>query len=149
MHHVLFHFLLCSRSHALRKFLKLASSCMATSVGFLLILGHGSTSTNASLKPREQLNIIRIMLLENCLADPYNFLSCQVFPEAIKLLCLHGCLLAWKCLCFPSDIMPEPMGLIIQRNVWQHSWVNSTTPMWSQEAEQELWSCLKKDSTQC
>lgn len=122
---------------------------MVTNLGFLLILGYDSTSTDACLKPREQLNVIRIILLENRLAVPFNFISCQVFPEAITLLCLHGCLLVSKPLSFPNDIMSQPVGLRGQLNAWQHSRVNYTTPLWSQEAEQKLWSCLEKDSTKC
>lgn len=71
---------------------------------------------------------------DNCLAVPFNWISCQVFPEAITLLCIRGCLLASKPLNFPSDIMSEPVGLRGQPNAWQHSRVNSTTPWRSQEA---------------
>lgn len=55
---------------------------------------------------RERLNVIRITLP----AVPFNFLSCQVFPEARKLLCLHGCSLAWELPSLPGDIIPEPVG---------------------------------------
>lgn len=46
-----------------------------------------------------------------CPAVSVNFLSCQVFPEDIKLLCLHGCLLAWEPLSFPSDLILEHIAL--------------------------------------
>lgn len=117
-------------------------------VGFLLILGLDSTLTDACLEPkdfkREPLNVIRIMLPENCLAIPFNFPSCQVFPEAIKPLYLHGCLLAWEPLSFPTDIIPEPIVWEGLPNVWQHSRVNSETPIGS---EQEPWKRLEKDPT--
>lgn len=75
----------------------------------------------------EALTAIRIIHWETV------WTSFQVFPEAIKPLGLYGSLKALELRRFPTDVInttTESVGLRGQTNVWQHSWVNSTIPMW-------------------
>ena len=100
---------------------------------FLVVLGLDSTFTDASLEPkafrRKPLNVIGIISPENHLAVPFNFLSCQTFPGAIKLLCRHGLLASMRALpSSPNDIIPEsPWGFLRVSDSIPRA--NSSTPM--------------------
>lgn len=64
-------------------------------------------------------------------------------PKAIMPQCLPT--MAWQRLSPPTDLILEHKDWEALPNVWQHSQVNSVAAMWSQEAEQELWSCFGEE----
>lgn len=93
---------------------------------FVVTLGPDSTLTDASFEPtalkRQQLNVIRIILPENGLTLPFNF-PCQVFPEALKLLCFPWSLASMRAAQHSQWYHPEARG-------FKRVWTFDSIPEW-------------------